>query len=254
MNSENGRESGACTTDRGPKDSDRIEQLLDFYGFLIQANGLVARAGDIDQLYSDICRLGVRLDRRLVLAWVGITDPGSIEVRVVAHAGSASGYLEDLHVSSVAADARGRGPTGRTLREGRCVIVNRFLEDPSTELWHAKARRFGIASSAAIPLRRKGEVCGALMLYGNTIDVFDERIAGELDVLSQTLSYAIDAADERSARKALETRLLESRQEMREALQVVEASPVVCFRWRAEPGWPVDYVSRNVSRWGWRAA
>ncbi len=35
--------------------------------------------------------------------------------------------------------------------------------------------------------------------------------------------------------------------------QVVEASPVVLFQWRAEPGWPVEWVSANVSRWGYTA-
>ncbi len=33
--------------------------------------------------------------------------------------------------------------------------------------------------------------------------------------------------------------------------QVVEASPMVCFRWRAEAGWPVEYVSDNIRRWGY---
>ncbi|MFN4341052.1 MAG: PAS domain-containing protein [Azonexus sp.] len=38
------------------------------------------------------------------------------------------------------------------------------------------------------------------------------------------------------------------------ALQVVNASPVVCFRWRAAPGWPVIFVSDNVTRWGYTVA
>lgn len=36
------------------------------------------------------------------------------------------------------------------------------------------------------------------------------------------------------------------------ARQVVNASLVVCFRWRAVAGWPVVYVSENVERWGYR--
>jgi PAS domain S-box-containing protein len=389
-----------------------IEQLLDFYTFLVQANGLVARTDDIDRLYADICDLGIKLDRRLVLAWVGLAEPGSAEVRIVAAAGPATGYLADIHVLAIPEDVRGCGPTGRTLREGRCIIANRFLEDPATAPWHEKARKYGIASSASIPLRQGGVVCGALMLYSNVSDVFNERIAGELEVLSQTLSYALDAAalrqrEQRQSKRwqallhlaqtdeyegehgeheflgrALEEaqRLTGSRvgflhlvnedqqtcelvawtgaalnddrlrlevnypirqaglwvnsfherngliindyptaagaihsaedgavlsrlitvpvieedrvrviawvgdktepydqddlkflqilaadvwrivrrrraeDELREALQVVEASPVVCFRWRAAPGWPVDYVSRNISRWGWQAA
>lgn len=35
------------------------------------------------------------------------------------------------------------------------------------------------------------------------------------------------------------------------ANQVVNASPVVCFRWAATEGWPVIFVSENVVQWGY---
>ena len=35
------------------------------------------------------------------------------------------------------------------------------------------------------------------------------------------------------------------------AMQVVNASPVICFRWRAAAGWPVVFVSENVATWGY---
>jgi PAS domain S-box-containing protein len=37
------------------------------------------------------------------------------------------------------------------------------------------------------------------------------------------------------------------------ASRVVNASSVVCFRWRAEDGWPVAFVSSNISQWGYEA-
>ena len=40
---------------------------------------------------------------------------------------------------------------------------------------------------------------------------------------------------------------------LRIASRVVNASSVVCFRWRAEEGWPVAFVSENVSQWGYTA-
>lgn len=43
-------------------------------------------------------------------------------------------------------------------------------------------------------------------------------------------------------------------QALRIATQVVNASQVVCFRWRAAPGWPVIFVSDNVARWGYAVA
>lgn len=38
---------------------------------------------------------------------------------------------------------------------------------------------------------------------------------------------------------------------LRLAMQVVNASPVVCFRWAASDGWPVIFVSENVTQWGY---
>ncbi len=38
------------------------------------------------------------------------------------------------------------------------------------------------------------------------------------------------------------------------AMQVVNASPVVCFRWAASAGWPIVFVSENVTRWGYSVA
>lgn len=35
------------------------------------------------------------------------------------------------------------------------------------------------------------------------------------------------------------------------ANQVVNASPIVCFRWVATAGWPVVFVSENVRQWGY---
>jgi len=40
-------------------------------------------------------------------------------------------------------------------------------------------------------------------------------------------------------------------EELRQASLVMENSPVVLFRWRAEEGWPVDLVSANVSLFGY---
>jgi len=40
--------------------------------------------------------------------------------------------------------------------------------------------------------------------------------------------------------------------ELHEVLRTLENSPVVSFRWLARDGWPVDHVSRNVARWGYR--
>jgi len=48
-------------------------------------------------------------------------------------------------------------------------------------------------------------------------------------------------------------RLEEAGRALKTAYHVIDASPVVLFRWRLAPGWPVEYVSDNVRRWGYDA-
>jgi PAS domain S-box-containing protein len=47
---------------------------------------------------------------------------------------------------------------------------------------------------------------------------------------------------------------LNNEQQLKVALQVIEASPLVSFRWRATADWPIDYVSANITRWGYTVA
>ncbi len=199
-------------------EAERFDQLLEFYSFMVQAFSLISRSDNIGQLYQDICRLGVRLDRRLVLAWIGVTVTGSDVIKVAASAGPASAYLDHISVLSTATDARGMGPAGRALREGHSIIANHFLDDPATAPWQTRARESGIASCVAVPLRHGQDIFGALMLYGSEPDMFDERMVSELDVLSQALSTAIERITAREAGRSLTAKLKESQLTLRAVL------------------------------------
>jgi PAS domain S-box-containing protein len=67
------------------------------------------------------------------------------------------------------------------------------------------------------------------------VDLRCRRLSG-----GRLLGMAHDIAPRRSAEE-----------ELRQANLVVENSPAVLFRWRAEPGWPVAWVSRNVVQFGY---
>ena len=74
------------------------------------------------------------------------------------------------------------------------------------------------------------------------------QIADALFALSNQLS-AIAYQNIQQARFISERKLAEDA--LRKANLIVENSPVVLFRWRAEPGWPVDLVSKNIVRFGY---
>jgi PAS domain S-box-containing protein len=75
--------------------------------------------------------------------------------------------------------------------------------------------------------------CSHVVAYPEPLYDNDGRLIGALNLL-------VDI----SARKRAEAQLLQ-------ANLVVENSPVVLFRWKAEPGWPVVLVSRNITRYGY---
>jgi PAS domain S-box-containing protein len=62
----------------------------------------------------------------------------------------------------------------------------------------------------------------------------------EFDGKEYNCAFATDISQRKAAEEAL-----------RQAALVVENSPAVLFRWRAEEGWPVEMVSRNITRFGY---
>jgi PAS domain S-box-containing protein len=58
-----------------------------------------------------------------------------------------------------------------------------------------------------------------------------------------------DVTQEKKAAAAFE-----AEQRRRQELErIINISPAIAFRWRAAPGWPVEFVSENVRLWGYAA-
>jgi len=73
-------------------------------------------------------------------------------------------------------------------------------------------------------------------LSDELIDLMNE-LAGDI---SLSLKLIVETESRENAEKSLHL-----------ANVVVENSPAVLFRWKAEEGWPVDYVSQNVAQFGY---
>ncbi len=80
--------------------------------------------------------------------------------------------------------------------------------------------------------RKNGE------LYWESVSI--SPIKDESGVITHFLAVKEDITEQKQVEAAL-----------RQANLVVENSPVVLFRWRAAEGWPVEFVSENVARFGY---
>ena len=168
------------------------------------------RARDESALLSEICRIAVE-EGGYRLAWVGYAedDPGKT-VRPVAQAGYEVGYLDKVAVTWADTE-RGRGPVGTAIRTGGAFIVRDVHSDPLFAPWQAEALRRGYQSVLGLPLSSGDRAFGALAIYSEEPDAFDDDEVRLLQELANDLAHGI-----RTLRLAAERDRLE---EQRAALE-----------------------------------
>lgn len=87
------------------------------------------------------------------------------------------------------------------------------------------------------------------------VPVMDDGVAVMLAVVTNKTAAYTDTDVETVQLVANEIWRIVGRNRAEQALQianqVVNNSPVVCFRWQNSPGWPVVFVSDNVANWGY---
>ena len=155
-------------------------------------NQALVRPSTEDDLVRDLCRI-IQDRGGYRMAWVGYAeDDQARTVRPVASVGAEDGYLERARVSW-ADEPRGRGPTGTCIRTRTACFGRDFLTDPEMAPWREEARKRGFRSSIALPLIVDGRAFGALTIYSDRVEVFDEPQSRLLAELADDLAFGIVA-------------------------------------------------------------
>lgn len=162
----------------------------DLYNLLSQTNQAIVRITSREELFPIVCRNAVQYGH-FRFACIGLVDPDSQGVRAVAHYGEDAGYVDALHASADEWSARGRGPIGQALRSGAHVVTNDFLADAAVLPWHEAARRVGIRSAGAFPLRERDAVVGVICLYSGETGFFTDDLLPTLDEMTLDVSFAL---------------------------------------------------------------
>ena len=168
----------------------KIKRLSMLYAALSETSQAIVRSKSADELLERVCRIVVE-QGEMKLAWVGMADTAG-KVRVQAAYGPGIEYLSGIEVSSNAGDPQGRGPTGTAIREGKPYWCHSFLNDSRTTPWHERAARFSWKSTAAIPLRLRGKTIGALTIYDDLSEVFDDDVRRLFVEMEKTIGFALD--------------------------------------------------------------
>jgi C4-dicarboxylate-specific signal transduction histidine kinase len=186
-----------------------LRRLNRLYSVLSETDQAIVRATDRDSLFRDFCRIAVE-NGGFLLSWVGLVGEESGRIRMVAASG-ATAYLDDIRIS-VKKEPTGLGPTGISIREGTYCICNDFQNDPRTLPWHEQGLAHGIRASASVALKEEGSVVGALTLYADEKDFFDEQHVALLQQMGADISFALDNLKREVRRREAEQALREKEQ------------------------------------------
>ena len=196
----------------------KVERLTRLYAALSQCNQAIVHCRDEAELFAILCRDAVNFGG-MKLAWIGKPDTAGQSVFPVAWFGDGASYLEGVGVSLDPANPASHGPVGTAMREDRPCWCQDFQSDPATAPWHERARQYGWAAVASLPLKQKGQVVGAFSVYSGVVDAFDEPVQALLMEMAMDISYALDRMADDRDRQQVQQRLLESEERYRTAFR-----------------------------------
>lgn len=172
---------------------------------LSRGNAALVHAETIQELYDTACDAITDQDA-YALAWIGMPQyDADKSVEIVAQAGSAHTYLDGFKVSW-GDTPLGQGPVGRALRGNTTTVYNNMLQEDNFKPWAERARKHGLASIIAVPLRSRGQINGVLAVYANVTDAFGPEEVKLFEELADDIGFGIDS---RRTRAAYEQSLLE---------------------------------------------
>ncbi len=192
----------------------KIRRLSNLYAALSQMNQAIVRGKRRQELLGEICRVAVEYGR-LHFAWVGSIDEHDGRVKPAATYGPDSGYLAQITVLADPAQPTGRGPIGRTLREGHTQVCNDIFTDPSMIPWRAAAAQSGFRSIATLPLLEEGKIVAVLAVYADEPGFFDNETIALLEEMCSDVSFGLENLAKEERRRAAEAALRESEEKYR---------------------------------------
>lgn len=162
-------------------------------------NQIIIQATSEAELLNAVCQTAVGIGGYR-FAWVGFAEQDEQKtVRPVAQAGYEEGYLQTLNLTW-ADEERGRGPTGTAIRTGKPCITRNIHIDPAFAPWREEATRQGYASCISLPIANSEDLLGALSIYSEEQEAFDEDEVKLLTELADDLSYGITSLRTRAER------------------------------------------------------
>jgi diguanylate cyclase (GGDEF)-like protein/PAS domain S-box-containing protein len=174
---------------------------------LSECNETVIHMTDETKLIVEICRIIVEVGGYR-MAWVGYAENDDYKsIKPQAYYGYNKGFLENIKLSWSIDNINGLGPGGRTIRDGKAIIVESMMTDPSYPL-KSEALQQGFLALVSLPLKDKDRTFGLLAMYSNHVRKFAKEEVGLLQDLADNLAVGINNIRTEKERQHLNSAML----------------------------------------------
>ena len=167
----------------------KIERLSRITAVLGGINSAIVRIRTPKELFEETCRVAVQ-QGHFSLAWVGLLDRATMDVKPAAWAGDEQGHLETLRLSARDDRPELRGLVGQVVRGKRPIVSNDIATDgllPSPQA----ALASGFRAMVGLPLLVDGEAIGILALYATEAGFFNAEEMRLLEELAGDVSFGL---------------------------------------------------------------
>jgi len=179
-----------------------------------ECNQALVHIPDEKSLAEAICRIIHRIGGYRLVRVASARDDEARDLRLIASAGAET-LSGEAGVIGQAVCECSCGPTARAVRLGRGCVCRDLLGDSEQASWREFASKAGLRSLVAFPLMSEGCAFGALTIFSDEPDAFDQDQANMLRALADDLAFAIIAVRTRAQRDRAEQDLEHRAEQLR---------------------------------------
>jgi signal transduction histidine kinase/DNA-binding response OmpR family regulator len=181
-----------------------IRRLNRLYLALSETNQSIVHLHDREELFRAICRIAVERGG-FALAWIGWLNTGNGDIELLAWAGESRIWFDRLPRFNIRG-ARA-APVEIALSEGQIYLCNDLLASPRHAPLHAIMREAGLRAAASLPLRLGGHIVGALTLFSDEPEFFDDQLMSLVIEMASDVSFALENFEHEELRRHAEEEL-----------------------------------------------
>ena len=190
-----------------------IANLSRLYATLSGVNSAIVHSRTAADLFEEICRIAVERGQ-FRIAWVSRYNKATEALTVIAQRGIPESELAQL-MGTASNLADGAGASSMSIREGVVVHIKDLASQTRPSVWDALAIKWGARSCAAVPIRRNGEIIGALKLFVGETDLFDPQELDLLREMGQDIEFALNGFERDTQREKAQHELRDSEERFR---------------------------------------